>query len=157
MSDVQPIPAGYHSVTPYLVLKNANEAIEFYQKAFDGQLVLKLDGPGGSVMHAEVKIGDSHVMLADENEQMGFLGPKSIGGTPVSLMIYHENVDRLFAQAVKAGARELQPPTDQFYGDRSGRLEDPFGHMWTIATHIEDLTPEEIDQRFAEIMGGGQG
>ncbi|HUG19306.1 MAG TPA: VOC family protein [Planctomycetaceae bacterium] len=155
MSQVQPIPAGYHSVTPYLIIKNAAEALEFYKRAFGATEKLRLEGPGGTIMHAEVMIGDSHVMLGEQNEDMGFLGPKAIGGTPVSLLIYVENVDQLFAQAVKAGAKELQPVTDQFYGDRSGRIEDPFGHLWSIATHIEDLTQEEIDRRFADIMQQG--
>jgi PhnB protein len=152
MSDVKPIPAGYHSVTPYLIIKNAAEALEFYKRAFGATEALRLEAPDGSIAHAEIKIGDSHIMLGEQNEAMGFLGPKAVGGTPVGLMIYVENVDAMFAQAVKAGARELQPVTDQFYGDRSGRIEDPFGHHWTIATHIEDLTQEEIDRRFAEMM-----
>lgn len=155
MSDVQPIPAGYHSVTPYLVIKNAAEALEFYKRAFGATEKLRLEGPGGTIAHAEVVIGNSHVMLGEQNEDMGILGPKAIGGTPVSLLIYVENVDELFARAVKAGAKELQPVTDQFYGDRSGRIEDPFGHLWSIATHIEDLTQEEIDRRFADIMQQG--
>lgn len=155
MSDVQPIPAGYHSVTPYLIIKNAAEALEFYKRAFGATEALRLEAPDGSIAHAEVMIGDSHVMLGEQNEDMGFLGPKAIGGTPVSLLIYVENVDELFARAVKAGAKELQPVTDQFYGDRSGRIEDPFGHLWSIATHIEDLTQEEIDRRFADIMQQG--
>ncbi len=152
---VQPIPEGYHSVTPYLVVSGANEAIAWYQKAFEATEQLRLDGPGGSVAHAEIKIGDSIVMLADEHPDMGALGPNHYGGSPTHLMIYVENVDEVFNRAIEAGGEIVRPLQDQFYGDRSGTLKDPFGHQWTIATHIEDLTPEEVNQRFAEMMGGG--
>ena len=152
MSTVKPIPEGYHSITPYLMIKGANEAIEFYKKAFGATEVMRLDGPNGSVGHAEIKIGDSHVMLADEWPDMGHLGPKSIGGTPVGICLYVEDADAVYQKAIDAGATVLKPIQDQFYGDRSGTVFDPFGHMWTIGTRIEDLTPEEISKRMAEMM-----
>jgi PhnB protein len=149
---VRPIPKGYHSVTPYLVMQGAAKALDFYKQAFGAVELFRMPGPDGHIGHAEIKIGDSPVMLADEMPQMGFRGPKAIGGTPVSLMIYVENVDAVFPRAIAAGAKELRPVKDQFYGDRSGTLEDPFGHVWTISTHKEDLTPEEIGRRAAEFM-----
>lgn len=150
---VAPIPAGYHSVTPYLIVDGAAKAIDFYQRAFGATELFRLPGPDGKVMHAEVKIGDSPVMLADEME--GFRGPLALGGAAVSLMIYVTDVDRVFAQALAAGGREMRPLTDQFYGDRMGTLVDPFGHVWSIATHVEDVSPEEIDRRFAKMSQGG--
>lgn len=149
---VKPIPDGYHSVTPYLIVHDAKAAIEFYTKAFDATEMLRLNGPGGSIAHAEVKIGDSHVMLADENKEFGAISPKTLGGAGVSMLIYVEDVDARFAQAIAAGATEKRPVVDQFYGDRSGVLEDPFGHTWSIATHKEDLTQAEVDARFAKLM-----
>lgn len=154
---VQPIPPGYHTVTPYLVMKNAGKAIEFYKKAFGATELYRMPGPGDSVMHAEVKIGDSPVMMSDEMPGQPWKGPESYGGTPVSLMIYVENSDAVFARAVEAGATSLKPVADQFYGDRAGTLKDPFGHVWTIATHKEDVPPEEIDRRFQEMMKKGGG
>ena len=150
---VAPIPAGYHSVTPYLIVDGAAKAIDFYQRAFGATELLRMPGPDGRVMHAEVKIGDSPLMLADETE--GFRGPLALGGAAVSMMIYVADVDRVFAQALAAGAREQRPITDQFYGDRMGTLVDPFGHVWSIATHVEDVSPEEIDRRFAKLGQGG--
>ncbi len=150
---VAPIPAGYHSVTPYLIVDGAAKAIDFYQRAFGATELLRLPGPDGKLMHAEVKIGDSPVMLADETEN--YRGPKALGGTAVSLMIYVTDVDKIFAQALAAGATAQRPVADQFYGDRMGTLTDPFGHVWSIATHVEDLTPEEIDRRFAKMTQGG--
>lgn len=144
---VKAIPEGYHSVTPYLYIDGAAQAIQFYQKAFGAKEILRLPAPNGKVGHAELQIGDSRIMLADEEPAMGSFGPKSVGGTPVSLMIYFEDVDRVFEKAVAAGAKVLKPLKDQFYGDRSASLEDPFGHKWFIATHIEDVSPEEIDKR----------
>ena len=149
---VQKIPSGYHSVTPYLIVDGAAAAIEFYKKAYGAQVVLQMPGPGGKVMHAEIRIGDSIVMLADEFPEMDARGPKSVGGTPVGLMIYVEDVDAQFAQALAAGAKEVRPVKDQFYGDRSGTLLDPFGHKWTLATHIEDVTVEETQRRFEAAM-----
>ena len=149
---VQPIPSGYHTVTPYLIVHDAKAALEFYQKAFGADQVLRLDAPDGKIAHAEVKIGDSHVMFADEHPEMGAISPKTLGGAGVNLLIYCEDVDTQFQQAIDAGATQRRPVQDQFYGDRAGTLEDPFGHKWSIATHKEDLTPEEIDARFAEMM-----
>jgi PhnB protein len=148
----RPIPQGYHTVTPYLIVQGAARAIAFYKQALGAAELLRMDGPGGSILHAEIKIGDSPVMLADETPDMGFKGPQSLGGTPVSLLVYVEDVDARVAQAVAAGATLLRPVQDQFYGDRSGTLVDPFGHTWTIATHKEDLSPDEINRRFAAMM-----
>lgn len=144
---VKPIPDGYHSVTPYLIANDAASAIDFYKKGFGACELMRLVAPDGKVGHAEIRIGDSPVMLSDENLEMGFRSPRSLGGAGLSMLIYVENVDAFFDQAIAAGAKMLRPVQDQFYGDRSGTLEDPFGHVWTVATHIEDLTPEEIDQR----------
>jgi PhnB protein len=150
---VQPIPAGYHTVTPYLIIKGAAKALEFYKKAFGATEHLCLPQPGGKIAHAEIKIGDSIIMLADEVPEMGYLGPESLGGkSPVSIVLYVENVDSMFKQAIAAGGKELRPLADQFYGDRSGTLADPFGHVWTIATHVEDVSKEEVDRRFAAMM-----
>ena len=147
---VSPIPAGYHSVTPYLIVREAAKAIEFYKAAFGAVELFRLEMEGGKMGHAEIKIGDSCVMLADEFPDMGALGPESIGGTPVSLLIYMPEVDKVFARALAAGATLKKPVQDQFYGDRSGMLTDPFGHSWSIATHIEDVSPEEMTRRMAE-------
>jgi PhnB protein len=148
----KPIPDGYYSVTPYLITQGAAQALAFYKKAFGATELFRMEGPGGKVMHAEIKIGNSPVMLADEFPEMGARSPQSYGGTPVSLMIYLENVDAAFDRAVAAGAKVLQPVKDQFYGDRSGTLEDPFGHKWTLATHQEDVPPEEMRRRMDEAM-----
>lgn len=148
---VKPIPEGYHSVTPYLIIDGATEALEFYKKAFGARETLRLDAPGGKIGHAEIMIGDFHIMLADEMGDMGFKGPKAYGGTPVSLMVYVEDVDFQFQQATKAGAKVLRAVTNQFYGDRNGQLEDPFGHIWTFSTHVEDVSPEEIERRLAKL------
>jgi PhnB protein len=144
---VKPIPKGYHSVTPYLVVEHAAKALEFYKNAFGAKEMFRMDGPGGKIAHAEIQIGDSRVMLADESPEMNSRAPGSIGGTPVSLMIYTENVDTVFKAALKAGGIQTRAVEDMFYGDRSGSLTDPFGHQWHIATHKEDLTPEEIQHR----------
>ncbi len=149
---VSPIPEGYHSVTPYLVMKNAAAALEFYKKAFSAVELFRMPAPGGKIGHAEMKIGDSPVMLADEYPDMGFRGPESLGGTPVSLMIYVEDVDTIYPQAIAAGGKELRPLQNQFYGDRSGTLADPFGHVWTISTHVEDVTEEELAKRSEAAM-----
>ncbi len=146
---VQPVPDGYHSVTPYLIVRGGVRALEFYRKAFGAKELMRIDMGGGKLGHAELKIGDSVVMLADEFPEMGFRGPTSYGGTPVSLLVYVEGVDARVKQAVAAGAKLVRPVKDQFYGDRSGTVVDPFGHQWTLATHIEDLTPEQISQRAA--------
>lgn len=151
---VKSTPQGYHTATPYLIINGAAAAIEFYKKAFGATELFRMDAPGGKVGHAEIKIGDSPIMLADEYPDMGYRGPQAIGGTPVSIMLYVDGVDTVFNRAVAAGGKVKQPVKDQFYGDRSGTLEDPFGHVWTIATHMEDLTPEEIQKRAAAYMQG---
>jgi PhnB protein len=153
MADVKPIPEGYHSLTPYLIIKGAAEAIDFYKKAFGATELFRMDHEG-KVGHAELKIGDSPFMLADENPAMNYLSPQSLGGTPVSLMIYVEDVDKIYKQAIESGGVELKALQDWFYGDRSGTLKDPFGHVWTVATHKEDVTPEEMDKRMAAAHGG---
>lgn len=149
MSGVSPIPSGYHSVTPYLIVDGASDAIDFYARAFGATEVLRLPMPGGRVAHAEIKLGDSHVMLADAFPEMDARSPKAYGGTPVSLLVYVPDVDALAEQAVAAGAKVLRPLADQFYGDRSVTISDPFGHQWTLATHVEDVPPEEIARRAA--------
>jgi PhnB protein len=141
------IPQGFHTVTPSLFVAGATKAIEFYKKALGAEELMRSAGPDGSIMHAELRIGDSIIMLADEMPGMGARGPRSIGGTPVSFFVYGENVDVAWKRAVDAGAKELVPLADQFWGDRTGCLEDPFGHQWWLAQHLEDLTPEEIRQR----------
>ncbi|MCC7178159.1 MAG: VOC family protein [Acidobacteria bacterium] len=146
---VKPIPDGYYSLTPYLVCKDAAKAIEFYANAFGAQEVARMPGPDGQVMHAEVKIGDSMLMLSDENEERGNLSPGSIGGTAVSIMFYTDDVDAVFKRAVGLGATAEQPPADMFWGDRMGNLVDPFGHKWAIATHREDVSPQEMEKRMA--------
>ena len=146
------VPEGYHAATPYLIVKGAAEAIEFYKRAFGATELLRMADPQGRVGHAEIKIGDSVIMLADEHPAMGYRGPRSLGGSSVSILLYLEDVDSVFERAVKAGARALRPVTDQFYGDRSGTLEDPFGHVWTVATHVEDVPPEEMRRRAEAAM-----
>ena len=149
MAKVKPIPEGYHAVTPYLIVKGAASAIAFYEQAFGAKELYRLAEPDGRVAHAELQIGDSRVMLADENPQMGARGPQSIGGTPVSLSLYVEDVDATVARAVKAGAKLIRPVADQFYGDRTGGVTDPFGHAWFVMTHVEDVPPDEISRRAA--------
>jgi PhnB protein len=149
---VKTIPDGYHSVTPYLIVKGADRAIDFYKKVFGAAQRLRMDGPNGTVGHAEIEIYGSPIMLADEFPDMGFRSPQSIGGTSVSLHLYVQDVDACFNRAVAAGAKALRPVQDQFYGDRSGTVEDPFGHVWTISTHKEDLSPEELQKRSEAFM-----
>jgi len=145
---VKPIPDGYRSITPYLSIEGAAAAIDFYRRAFGATELFRMPTPSGGIGHAEIKIGDSTLMLADPCEEAGgFRSPRSLGGSPVGLHFYVEDVDRVFAQAVAAGAKIIQPLEDRFYGDRNGTLEDPFGHLWFLSTHKEDLTPEEIGQR----------
>jgi PhnB protein len=146
---VKPIPDGFATVTPYLVVEGAARALEFYKKAFGAEELFRFDAPGGKVGHAELRIGDSRLMIADEYPEMGFRGPKALGGTPVSLMVYVEDVDTAAKRAVDAGAKVLRPVANQFYGDRSGTFVDPFGHIWTIGTHKEDVPMDELQRRAA--------
>jgi PhnB protein len=150
---VQPIPPGYHSITPYLMVRDAAKALAFYRNAFGADEVMRFDAPNGKVAHAEVKIGDSHVMLADESPE--FAGPQTLGGAGVSLMLYVKDVDATFAQAVAAGATVRRPVADQFYGDRVGTLVDPFGHVWSIGTHREDVSVEEMQRRMKALPQNG--
>jgi PhnB protein len=143
---VNPVPEGYHSIIPYLVVKDAAAAIDFYTQAFGATEIMRMP-MGDRIGHAELKIGDAHIMLADEFPESGHVGPESHGGTSVSIMVYLPDVDTVFARAVQAGAREERPVQDQFYGDRSGTFIDPFGHRWMIATHVEDVSPEEMQRR----------
>jgi PhnB protein len=153
-SKVKPIPDGYHSVTPYLIIKGAADAIEFYKKAFGATELFRMAQPNGKIGHAEIKIGDSPIMLADEFPEMKYVGPKALGGSPVSLMIYVEDVDRVFNQAIAAGGEQQRPVEDKFYGDRGGSLVDPFGHVWHIATHKEDVSEEEMQKRAKAAAAG---
>ena len=153
---VRAIPEGYHAITPYLVVKGAARAIDFYKKVFGAREKFRMDGPGGTVAHAEIEIGDSVVMLADENPQHGALSPSTVGGTPISIMLYVEDVDRTAETLTKAGAKTLRPVQDMFYGDRSGGFEDPFGHRWHVSTHIEDVSPEEIERRMRTMSKPGK-
>jgi PhnB protein len=147
---VKPIPDGYHAVTPYLSIKGAASAIDFYAKAFGAKEIMRIPGPEGTVGHAEIEVGGSRIMLADEFPQMNFLSPKSFGGSSVHIHLYVEDTDEVTNRAVAAGAKLLRPVTDQFYGDRTGSVEDPFGHVWHIATRKEDVTPEELQKRAAD-------
>jgi PhnB protein len=149
MSKVNHIPAGFHSATPYLLVRGASQAIEFYQKVFGAAEIMRMPQPNGRIAHAEIKIGDSFIMLADEFPERGFVGPQTYGGTTVGIMLYVDNVDRTFADAIANGASVLEEVNDKFYGDRSGSITDPFGHRWTIATHVEDVAPEEMQRRMA--------
>jgi PhnB protein len=149
---VKAIPEGYHSVTPYLVVKGAAAAIEFYQQAFGAVELMRMPAPGGLVGHAEFKIGDSVIMLADDCAEASQHSPDAVGGTTVSLLIYVPDVDAVFARAVAAGAKVVRDPTNQFYGDRSAGIFDPFGHSWYIHTHIEDVTPDEMEKRMAAMQ-----
>ena len=146
---VKPIPDGYHTATPYLILQGAAAALDFYKKTFRATEIMRMALPDGRIGHAEIRIGDSVIMLADEVPEMGYRGPKALGGSPVRLMLYVEDVDAVVARAVAAGAKITQPVQDKFYGDRNGVIEDPFGHVWTISTHKEDVPPEEMDKRMA--------
>lgn len=144
-------PPGYHTVTPYLLIQGASDAIAFYVRVFGAEEITRLTAPDGRIGHAEIRIGSSTIMIADEHPEMDFLGPKSRGGTTVSLLIYVADADKVFSDALEAGAMELRPICDQFYGDRSGSITDPWGHVWSIATHLEDISPAELKRRFEEL------
>jgi len=149
MANVKPVPDGYHTLTPYIVVDGAADAIAFYQKAFGAEEIYRMPGPGGKVMHAEIQIGDSRLMLSDAIPEMGGRSPKSLGGSPASILIYVRDVDAAFARAVGAGATVDMPLMDMFWGDRYGKVKDPFGHLWQLATHVEDVSPEEMGKRAA--------
>ena len=153
---VNPIPDGFHTLTPHLTVRDAAAAIEFYKKAFGAVETVRHAGPDGkTIMHASLRIGDSPFMLNDEFPEMGGKGPQALGGTPVTIHLYSGDVDALFARAVAAGAKVTMPLADQFWGSRYGQLEDPFGHRWSLAQHIEDVTPEESARRMKKLFGGG--
>ena len=154
MSTVSHIPEGYNSITPYLVIKGAAQAIEYYKKVFGATELFRMAGPDGKVGHAELQIGNSRIMLADENPNMGegHASASTIGASPVSLYLYIPDVDDVVKRAAAEGAKIVKPVQDQFYGDRSGFIQDPFGHLWGIATHVEDVSPEELEQRMKKVM-----
>jgi PhnB protein len=152
---VDAIPQGYPRLTPYLIVDDAGAAIDFYTSVLGAKERMRMGGPDGKVGHAELEIGDSVVMLADEHPEMDALGPRTVGGTPVSLHVYVEDADGVFTRALEAGARELRPLEDKFYGDRLGSFEDPFGHHWHVATHIEDVQPDEMSRRAREAATAG--
>jgi PhnB protein len=154
MADVKPIPEGYPRVTPYLHVDGAAAAIEFYVNVLGAKERMRMPAPDGKLGHAELEFGESIVMLADEFPDMGVLGPKSLGGTPVTIHVYVEDADAVFDAAVEAGATSVRPVENQFYGDRSGQFEDPWGHQWSVATHVEDVPPDEMEKRAAEVMAG---
>ena len=154
---VAPIPKGYHAVTAYLSVQNAAQALDYYKRAFGAKELLRMPMPDGKVGHAEIMIGDSHVMLADEMPGMGFVGPQSRGGTTVQLHLYVRDVDGIVQKALAAGGTLTRPIEDKFYGDRAGTIEDPYGHVWYIATHTEDVPPKEIKRRMEEMAKKGGG
>lgn len=154
MPKVRPIPKGYNSITPYLVVDGADKAIAYYKKVFGAKELFRMAAPGGKIGHAELRIGDSVVMLADEWPQMGFKGPKAYGGAAVSILLYVEKCDAVYKKALAGGGAEIKPMQDQFYGDRSGTFVDPFGHVWTIATHVKDVSPKEMKKAAAAMAKG---
>lgn len=151
---IKPIPDGYHTVTPYLIITNAAQAVDFYKEAFGATELMRLAAPDGKLIHAEIRIGDSPIMLCDECPDWNALSPQTIGGTTVSIMIYVDDVDSVVDRAVATGATVLMPVEDQFWGDRMGTVVDPYGHKWSVATHTEDVSPEEIDKRAKALFGG---
>jgi PhnB protein len=151
---VKPIPEGYPRVTPYLTVDGAAAAIDFYTKVLGATEKMRMGSPGGSIGHAELELGDSLIMLADEDPNFGNVSPKTVGGTPVTIAVYVEDVDAVFERALAEGAKELRAVDNQFYGDRTGQFEDPFGHQWSVATHVEDVSPEEMEKRAAAAMAG---
>jgi len=152
---VKPIPDDYPQVIPYLTVDDASAAIDFYERVLGAKERMRMAGPDGKIGHAEIEIGRGMVMLSDEFPEMGGRSPKSVGGTPVTVMAYVEDVDAVFQRALSGGATEKRPVGNQFYGDRSGQFEDPFGHLWYVATHVEDVSEEEMAKRSAEMLGGG--
>jgi PhnB protein len=154
-SPVQPVPQGYPRLSPYLCVDGAARAIEFYTDVLGAIERMRMDGPDGRIGHAELELGDSVIMLADESPDMGFLSPTRIGGTAVTLHAYVEDVDAVFERALAAGAKALRPVENQFYGDRSGQFEDPFGHRWNVASHVEDVDAEEMARRAEQAASGG--
>ena len=151
-----PIPEGYHTVTPYLSTRNCPEAVEFYKRAFGAKELGRMPGPDGRIVHADIQIGDSHIFLCDEFPEMGSKSPETLGGSPVSLLLYVDDVDSFFKTAVQAGGVAVEEPKDMFWGDRWAVLRDPFGHTWQIATHVEDVTPEEMEKRSASFFTATQ-
>jgi PhnB protein len=154
MADVKAIPDGYPRVTPYLAVDGADAAIRFYATVFGATERMRIAAPEGRIGHAELQIGDSVIMLSDEYPDMGVRGPKSLGGSPVTISVYVPDVDQTFDRAMKAGATSIRAVENQFYGDRSGQFDDPFGHRWNVATHVEDVSPDEMQRRAAKMMGG---
>jgi len=146
-------PKGYHSVTPYMTVRDCVAALSFYRQAFGAEKTMQLDMPDGTIAHAEIRIGDSVVMMSEENEAWGNKSPLALGGSPIFLMLYVADVDAAFARAIAAGGAEVRPVANQFYGDRAGTLKDPFGHQWTLATHVEDVSAEEGQRRMAAEFG----
>jgi PhnB protein len=155
MAGVNPIPDGYPRVTPYLIVQGAAVAVDFYAGVFGATERMRMPGPDGTIGHCELELGDGLIMLADEHPEMNILGPRTIGGTPVIVSLYVEDVDGVFERALQQGATSLRPPETQFYGDRSGQFEDPFGHRWSVASHVEDVSPEEMERRAAEAAAAG--
>jgi PhnB protein len=153
---VKPIPDGYPRVSPHLCVNDGNAALDFYKSVFGATERMRMPAPSGKIGHAELQIGDSVIMLADEYPEMGIRSPRAIGGTPVTISVYVEDVDAVFNRAIAAGAKSLRTVENQFYGDRSGQFEDPFGHRWSIATHVEDVSPDEMMRRAAAAMSAGQ-
>lgn len=151
-TQIQPIPQGYHTATPYLTIKDCSKAIDFYKKAFDAKENVRLNDKNGKIMHAEIKVGDSVLMMTEENLQVDHKGPTQYGGSPISIVLYVKNVDEIFARAIKAGASEVRAVKDEFYGDRMGTLKDPFGFTWSIGTHVEDVSPEEMKSRMVKMQ-----
>jgi PhnB protein len=154
MTDVKPIPDGYPPVTPYLIVDGADAAIGFYTNVLGAKEKMRMGSPGDKIGHAELMLGDSLIMLADEHPESGNVGPRTVGGTPVMIAVYVEDVDSVFERALAEGAKEIRAVDNQFYGDRTGQFEDPFGHRWSVATHVEDVPPEEMEQRAAAAMAG---
>jgi PhnB protein len=154
MADVKPIPDGYPQVTPYLCVGGADAAIDFYGKVLGAKERMRMPAPDGTIAHAELELGEAIIMLSDEHPEMSQRSPKTIGGTPVTISVYVEDVDAVFDAALGAGATSLRAVEDQFYGDRTGQFEDPFGHHWSVATHVEDVPPDEMEKRVAQAMSG---